>query len=388
MKQPKTYYDLINCKTRIAVFQGGTRSGKTFSIITVLCQWCYENQNAGYLITVVRKSFPSLRASVMRDFLFILDREGWYDERNHNKTENTYALFGNTIEFISIDQPQKIRGATRQFFFANEANELDLETYRQLALRTSNKLEGPSIILDYNPSDEYSYIYDAIIPREDASFYKSTYLDNPYLNQETIDEIERLKDTDEYYWTVYGLGERGISRETIFRSDIYTELPEHAKFLAWGLDWGFANDPTALVKVYEYDNAIYIEQFLYSGGLTNSDIADKMTQLGITRHEEIIADSSEPKSIEEIHRMNFNIKPAKKGPDSVRIGIDLMRRKKIYVKETSLDAQKEFRNYKWMTDKNGKVLNTPRDDWNHCVDAVRYVCLNKLLRRTGKYFVQ
>jgi phage terminase large subunit len=324
----------------------------------------------------------------MRDFFFILDREDWYDERNHNKTENTYSLFGNTWEFISIDQPQKIRGAKRQFCFINEANELDLESYRQLALRTSNDFQGVSMILDYNPSDEYHWIYDHVIPRDDASFYKSTYLDNPFLNQETIDEIERLRDTDEYYWTVYGLGERGISRETIFRSDVYSELPERAKFLAWGLDWGYANDPTALVKVYEHDHALYIEEVLYSGGLTNSDIGDKLKDFGITRHEEIIADSSEPKSIEEIHRMNFNIKPAKKGADSVRIGIDLMRRYKLYIKDTSTNAQKEFRNYKWMTDKNGKVLNQPKDEWNHCIDAVRYVCLNKLLRRTGKYFIQ
>ena len=387
MRQPKTYYDLKNCKTRVAVFQGGTRSGKTFSIITVLCEWCYRNQNAGYVLTIVRKAFPSLRASVMRDFLFILDREGWYDERNHNKTENTYNLFGNMWEFLSIDQPAKIRGAKRQFCFINEANELDLESYRQLTLRTSHDLDAPSVILDYNPSDEYHWIYDEVIPRDDASFYKSTYLDNPFLNQETINEIERLRDTDEYYWTVYGLGERGQSRETIFRSDIYSELPERAKFLAWGIDWGFANDPTALVKVYEHDHALYIEEFMYSGGLTNSDIGHKLQELGITRHEEIIADSAEPKSIEEIHRMNFNIKPAKKGADSVRIGIDVMRRYKLYVKDTSLNAQKEFRNYKWMTDKNGRVLNQPRDEWNHCVDAVRYVCLNKLLRRTGKYFV-
>ena len=388
MRQAKAYYDLLHCKTRIAVLQGGTRSGKTFSTITLLCEWCYRNPNAGYLITVVRKSFPSLRASVMRDFFFILDREDWYDERNHNKTENTYSLFGNTWEFISIDQPQKIRGAKRQFCFINEANELDLESYRQLALRTSNDFQGVSMILDYNPSDEYHWIYDHVIPRDDASFYKSTYLDNPFLNKETIDEIERLRDTDEYYWTVYGLGERGISRETIFRSDVYSELPARAKFLAWGLDWGYANDPTALVKVYEHDHALYIEEVLYSGGLTNSDIGDKLRDFGITRHEEIIADSSEPKSIEEIHRMNFNIKPAKKGADSVRIGIDLMRRYKLYIKDTSTNAQKEFRNYKWMTDKNGKVLNQPKDEWNHCIDAVRYVCLNKLLRRTGKYFIQ
>lgn len=383
MKQPKTYYDLLHCKTRIAVFQGGTRSGKTRSIINALCEWCYRYKDAGWVITIVRKSFPSLRASVFRDFMTVLEEEGWYDESNHNKTENTYNLFGTIWEFISVDQPQKLRGAKRNIVFMNEANELDLESYRQIALRTTDK-----IIMDYNPSDEFHWIYDEVIPRDDASFYKSTYLDNPFLNAETINEIERLKETDENYWRVYGLGERGKSRATIFESSIYTELPEGCKQVAWGIDWGFSSDPTALVKVWIRDNELYIEEFLYSGGMTNSDIMAHMKECGITRHEEIIADSAEPKAIHEIHRGGFNIKPAKKGPDSIRIGIDLMRRHKLFIKDTSLNVQKEFRNYKWKTDKNERTLPVPVDSWNHAVDAVRYVCLNKLLRKTGTYTIR
>jgi len=313
----------------------------------------------------------------------VLEEEGWYDESNHNKTENTYNLFGTIWEFISVDQPQKLRGAKRNIVFMNEANELDLESYRQIALRTTDK-----IIMDYNPSDEFHWIYDEVIPRDDASFYKSTYLDNPFLNAETINEIERLKETDENYWRVYGLGERGKSRATIFESSIYTELPEGCKQVAWGIDWGFSSDPTALVKVWIRDNELYIEEFLYSGGMTNSDIMAHMKECGITRHEEIIADSAEPKAIHEIHRGGFNIKPAKKGPDSIRIGIDLMRRHKLFIKDTSLNVQKEFRNYKWKTDKNKRTLPVPVDSWNHAVDAVRYVCLNKLLRKTGTYTIR
>ena len=320
---------------------------------------------------------------MLRDFIHILKENDWYDERYHNKTESTYDLWGTKWEFISIDQPQKIRGAKRNICFINEANELYLEDFRQLILRTTHRM-----ILDYNPSEEYHWIYDEVIPRDDANFYRSTYLDNPFIGQDTINEIERLKETDENYWRVYGLGLRGKSRETIFETSIYTELPEKAKLVAFGLDFGFSNDPSALAKVYLCDNGLYLEEMIYQGGLTNQDIAEKLTELGVGKHDEIIADSAEPKSIEEIHRMGFNIKPAKKGADSIRIGIDIMRRHKLFIKHDSLNAQKEFRNYKWKTDKNNKMLSTPVENFNHLTDAVRYVCLNKILRRTGKYYIQ
>jgi len=383
VKQPKSYYDVLNSKKRIVACQGGTRSGKTMSILTVLIQWCYTYQDAGYVIDVIRASFPSLRASVYRDFLGILEREKWYDERNHNKTENTYTLFGNLWRFMSADQPQKLRGVARNFAFLNECNELDLETFRQVSFRCTNKL-----FLDWNPSEEYHWLYDEIITRDDCDYFKTTYLDNPYLNKETVAEIERLKHTDANYWRVYGLGERGKSKATIFESHIYEELPDNAKFVAWGLDWGFSSDPTSLVKIMRVDQDLYIQEQLYTGGLTNQDIIQELKQIGIGRHEEIVADSAEPKSIEEIHRAGFNIKPAKKGPDSIRKGIDLMRRHKLYIHKESLDTQKEFRNYKWKTDRNNRTLPVPEDSWNHSVDAVRYVCLNKLLRKTGTYTIR
>jgi phage terminase large subunit len=383
MTQPKTYYDLKNCSSRIAVFQGGSRSGKTFSIITLLIEWCVLHPNSGWVITIVRKSLPSLKGSVMRDFINILQREGYYNERDHNKTESMYDLWGTTWEFLSIDEPQKIRGRKREICFINEANELPFDAYQQLVMRTTFKM-----ILDYNPSEEFHWIYDKVIPRDDASYYHSTYRDNPFLELSVIAEIEKLKDIDEEYWRVYGLGERGQSREVIFRTDTYNELPSGARFLAYGMDFGFAVDPTALVGVWEAGDALYVRQFIYLTSLTNDDIARQLTELGIGRYDEIVADSAEPKSIEEIHRMRFNIKPAIKGADSIRIGIDLMRRRKLYVHQDSLDLQKEFRNYKWAKDKNDKVLPKPVDAFNHGVDAVRYVCLMKLTKKTGQYFIR
>lgn len=384
MKQPKAYYDAKSSNARIVCLQGGTRSGKTWSVLTLLCEWCYRYRNAGYTIDVVRAAFPSLRASVYRDFVTILEREGWYDPRNHNKTEHTYNLFGNLWRFYSVESGgEKVRGAKRNFLFLNEANELTKEVFLQLAFRCTEKL-----FIDFNPSMEFHWIYDEVIPRDDCDFFQSTYLDNPYLNAETIAEIERLKETDADYWRVYGLGERGKSRATIFESHIYEEVPEGAKLVAYGLDWGFSSDPTALVKVMRKGTDLYIQELLYQGGLTNADIIDRLKQLEVGRRDEIVADSAEPKSIEEIRRAGYLIKPSIKGPDSIRKGIDLMRRHKLHLKADSMNAQKEFRNYKWKTDRDNRTIPVPEDDWNHCVDSVRYVCLNKLLRRTGTYIMQ
>jgi len=381
--QPKTYYDVVNSNARIVCCQGGTRSGKTVSILQALIEWCYTYKNANYTIDVIRAAFPSLRASVYKDFLWLLERENWYDPRNHNKTEHTYNLFGNTWRFISADMSQKFRGVSRNFAFLNEANELDLETFRQISFRCTHKM-----FIDFNPSMEYHWIYDEVIPREDCDFFQSTYKDNPYLSADTIAEIERLKETDQDYWRIYGLGERGKSRATIFETHIYDELPAGAKLVAYGLDWGFSSDPSALVSVHRKGTDLYIQEHVYQGGLTNQDIISILTQLEVSRSDEIIADSAEPKSIEEIRRAGFNIKPSKKGADSIRKGIDLMRRHKLYIKSDSLNAQKEFRNYKWKTDRDNRTLPVPEDAWNHAVDAVRYCCLNKLLRRTGTYTIQ
>ncbi len=383
MKQPKTYYDFKTCRKRVQVHQGGTRSGKTYSILQGLCELCWNNVNSGMIITVVRRTYPSLRGSVLRDFIEILQSQGLYEEKYHNKTESLYDLFGNTWEFIAVEQESRIRGRKRHVVYINEANELSRDMFMQLALRTTWK-----IILDYNPSMEYHWIYDDVIPRDDCAFFQTTYKDNPYLSEDTIAEIERLKETDDNYWRIYGLGEKGISKETIFQTHTYTALPENTKTIAYGLDFGYASDPAALILVHARGDELYIEQKLYSGGLTNQDLAHEFKKLGITRHQEIIADSAEPKSITELHRMNFNVKPAKKGADSIRNGIDIMRRHKLYVKDDSIDVQKEFRNYKWMTDKDGRILPTPKDEWNHAIDAIRYVCLNKLAHRNRTYYLR
>ena len=296
----------------------------------------------------------------------------------------TYILNGNEFEFISVDEPTKIRGRKRNILFINEANEFHFEDWQQLILRTTER-----IFLDYNPSDEYHWIYENVLPREDCTFIKSTYKDNPFLDTQTIKEIERLKDLDENYWRVYGLGERGVSQQTIFKNyDLVDSIPQNAKFIAYGLDFGFSADPTAIIEVYRHDLNLYLNEIVYTKGLTNQDIGKRLTDFNINRQQEIIADSAEPKSIEEIYRLGFNIKPAKKGADSVKNGIDIMKRYRLKITKKSVNLIKEIRNYKWMQDKNNRILNKPVDAFNHCLDSIRYVCLNKLnVNNSGKYYI-
>jgi phage terminase large subunit len=380
MKQPTTYYDTIKSKARIQVHQGGTRSGKTYSILKVLIEFCWRNKEAGQVITICRKTFPSLRASSMRDFFEILESQGWYNPANHNKSDGTYRLFGNMVEFISVDQPQKVRGRKRNILYINEANEVNLEDWRQLILRTDSK-----IIIDYNPSDEFHWIYDHVIDREDAEFFQTTYKDNPFLEQTTIDEIERLKDVDENYWRVYGLGERGASQATIFTH--YKEVSEPKE--GWrlkmiGLDFGYTNDPTAIVGIYSDGEGYLMDELLYAHKMSNAEIAKFLMDYKVP----VIADSAEPKSIDEIYGYGVNIMPCMKGADSVRAGIQYMKSKPLYVTQRSVNGIKELRNYKYHEDKNGNLTNQPVDAFNHFIDASRYaITYNQLRPDYGKYAI-
>lgn len=373
---------LSESKKRIIIEQGGTRSGKTYNILMWII-FKFTTENVGLTITICRKTYPALRASCMRDFFDILKAYDLYSEDNHNKSNSEYLLNGNLIEFISLDQPQKLRGRKRDLLYINEANEIHFEDWQQLIFRTTGR-----VIMDYNPSDEFHFIYEKIKPRDDVDFFITTYLDNPFLDADTINEIERLKYIDDNYWRVYGLGEVGVSQSIIFRVNDCAEIPETATFLSYGMDFGFTNDPTTLVEVWKQGDDLFLKELLFKTGLTNRDIDNHLKLVGVDR-KEIYADSAEPKSIEELYRMGWNIKPATKGQGSVNIGIDMMRRYNIYITRDSLNMIKEFRNYKWQEDKNGVVQNTPVDMFNHTIDAVRYALYDKLSRPNyGKYAIR
>ena len=375
------YDHLLNSDKKIIVEQGGTRSGKTYNIILwIIFEYCTNNRNK--VITVCRKSFPSLRATVLRDFMSILESHNLYSEKFHNKSNSEYYLFGNLVEFISLDQPQKIRGRKRDLLFINEGNELFWEDWQQLVFRTQER-----IVIDFNPSDEYHWIYDKVLPRDDCDFFKTTYLDNPFVEESIRKEIELLRDTDEQYWQIYGLGERAASRSTVFRYAEVSHIPEDAELVAYGMDFGFSNDPSTLVSVYTKDINLYVKEHLYRTAMTTTDIHKFLLSEELD-NKPIYADSAEPRLIEELRRMGHNIFPSLKGKDSVNAGIDLLKRYKINILSTSSNAISEFRNYKWKEDKTGALLNTPIDDNNHIIDPCRYATYSILSKpRFGTYAI-
>lgn len=371
-KQPKTYYDLKGSRKRIVINQGGTRSGKTYSTLQVLCEYCQRNRDSGAIISVIRKTLPALKGSAYRDFLEILQREGWYSENDHNKSEMYYNLFGNLFEFISVDQPQKIRGRKRTICFINEANELTWEDFFQLNIRTSDK-----IIVDYNPSDEFHWIYEKLQIREDADFFVSTYLNNPFLPQELIDEIELLRQADDNYWRVYGLGERGISQETVYTHWTYGEFPEDCE-VAYGVDFGY-NVPSTVVKIGFKEASCYVSEALYETKLTTNDLIERLKGLGIERSDELFCDNAEPKTIEELCRAGYNAKPAEK---DIYAGIQKVKSMPLFVTPESANLIKEIKSYKWKLDKNGKIHpdEVPVKFNDHAMDAMRYGIYTKLNR--------
>lgn len=363
----KIFEILQGSKKRITVMQGGSRSGKTYNIlIWFIVKLLQEN---GKTLTIVRQSLPSIKGSVLRDFIDILSRLGIYSEDNHNKTEQIYQLNGNTIEFVSADQPQKIRGRARTYLFCNEANELSYEAWMQLIMRTESK-----IIIDYNPSDLSSWIYDDVIPRDDSDFYITTFRDNPFLPKELVDELERLKDADPNYWQIYGLGERGLSQDLIYTHyKTIEEMPEEGETV-YGLDFGF-NVPSALVKVTFNENKAYVKEMLYETKLTTADVIERLHALGIDRYDEIYCDAAEPKTIEELARNGFNAKPANK---DVTEGIRTVKATPLFIQQDSVNLLKELKNYRWKTDRNGNKLDAPVKFNDHIADALRYAIFSKL----------
>ena len=365
--------------TKIVVNQGGSRSGKTFSILQLLIL-VKAFEATDMVFSIVRRSMPALKASAMRDFFEILKSADLYNERHHNKTENTYMLNGNLFEFMSLDQPQKKRGAKRAYLFINEANELNLEDWVQLSLRTEKQ-----IFLDFNPSMDEHWIYDIVIPRKDCTFIHSTYLDNvQFLPPEMVREIENLKQVDENYWRIYGLGEIGQIQGLVLTNwAVVDSFPTDCKWTSYGLDFGFSNDPTALIRTGLWGGELYADELIYSRGLTNQDIAKWMHDVGVTRADEIIADN-QPKCIFEIRKEGFNVKPTFKGPDSIITGIDILKRFRINVTKRSVNLMRELKNYKWKEDAAGKPLNVPVDRFNHGIDALRYVVMDRNLAYTRK----
>jgi len=288
---------------RIVINQGGTGSSKTYSLAQLFVTLALEV--TGCTFSVVRKNMPSLRATAMRDFLGILRDTGIYSEKHHDKTNNVYYLHGNEIEFFGLDEPQKVRSRRRDYLWINEGNELSLEAFRQLNMRTNRR-----VYIDFNPSDEFHWIYSDVLTRDDVELIISTYKDNPFLPEAVVKEIERFKEIDENYWNIYGLGQVGVSSVRIYtKYYLIDKLPEGEEMM--GLDFGF-NHPTSLVDIVLKDDDIYAKQVIYESHLTNEDLINKMGELKISKTKKIYADSEDPARIMAIKNAGYNVVPALK----------------------------------------------------------------------------
>lgn len=358
---------LLKLKKRIKVIPGGTSAGKTYSIIPILINKAIKTSNLE--VSIVSESLPHLRRGALKDFLKIMQGTNRYKEDHFSRTLLKYTFSnGSFIEFFGADQSDKLRGARRNVLYINECNNVNFETYQQLSIRTSDE-----VWLDFNPTHEF-WVHTELKDDPDVERLVLTYKDNEALSPNIVKEIEKGREkakTSKYWenwWNVYGLGLLGSLQGAIFSNwGIIDTIPEEARLVGIGLDFGYSNDPTAIIEVYKYNNTRILNEVAYRTGMVNNEIAKMLPD-----HIVIIADSAEPKSIEEIRRQSKNIKGATKGKDSINFGISTMQTQEYLITKRSTNVINEFRNYCWDTDKNGNKMNKPIDNFNHAIDAIRY----------------
>ena len=373
-----TFENLLESKHRVTHHLGGTRSGKTYAIIQFLI---VEALQTPQTITIVRKTIPSLKKTVMKDFKDILIGIGIWDENRLNIADRLYQFDnGAVIQFMNTDDPDKLRGLKSDILFIDEANEVDEDAYFQLSIRTTSK-----IILAYNPTvSPYSWLRQM----QDCERFTTNYKDNPYLPKEMVKSIEDLQQKNPKLWKIYGLGEYAANDKAIYQFEVVDDFD--AEFVAFGLDWGYGGDELALVAVFKEGENLYLEELIYEKGMVMKDISDRLEKLGINKSYEIFCDSSEPRSIEELYRCGFNAKAVKKGPDSIRFGISVIQNYKLHVLKTSTNLINEMYGYQYSTDKHGYTTDTPEGGLDHLLDAMRYVGMMKLTQkavRKGNYAI-
>ena len=353
---------ILGLKKRLRIIQGGSSAGKTIGILLVLIDTAQSSPKK--MISVVSESLPHLKRGAVRDFLAIMGEHKYFKEVSWNRTDLIYTFEnGSKIEFFGADQPGKVRGPRRNILFINEVNNINYETYTQLVIRTDEV-----IYLDYNPVSEF-FVHTEIIPKHEHDFLILTYKDNEKLPLSIVQELESRKDR-KGFWKVYGLGEIGEVEGKIYTNwKIIDEIPHEARLERYGLDFGYTNDASVICSVYYHNGGYILDEVVYKTGMSNKEIAETFKLL---KENLIIADSAEPKSIDEIRGYGLNIQPCEKGKDSVKWGIQIVQDQSISITKQSVNGIKEYRNYLWEVDKNGKILDMPVKGNDHFLDASRY----------------
>lgn len=364
---------------RIRAIQGGTSASKTISILLYLIASA-QSDTTKTLTSIVAESLPHLKRWAMRDFLMIMKEHNYYKDELWNITNSTYTFeTGSIIEFFSADQPDKLRGSRRDRLFLNECNNVTLDSFEQLEVRTKQ-----FIFLDWNPSNEF-WFYTDVKQRDDVEHITLTYLDNEALSPEIVASIEQRKDR-KWWWTVYGLWQLGEVEGKIYKDwAIIDSVPHEARLERYWLDFGYTNDPTAIVALYTYNGGYILDEITFQKGLSNKQIADIILNYPKAL---VIADSAEPKSIDEIKSYWITILGAEKWHDSIKNGIQLVQWQRISVTKNSTNVIKEYRNYMWMTDRDGKIINVPESGFDHSLDGVRYALTNLLKNKVDDFDYQ
>jgi phage terminase large subunit len=366
-------------KNRIKVIQGGSSAGKTIAILILLIDKCIKTP--GLEVSVVAETIPMIRKGALKDFLKIMKETGRFIPSNYNKTLLRYEFSnGSYMEFFSADSEEKLRGSRRTTLYVNECNNITYDAYLQLSIRTSGE-----IFLDYNPSSKF-WVNTEVIGQPETDFIILNYKDNEGLPENVINMLEsnREKAKTSSYWEnwcrVYLDGETGQIEGTIFTDyEIIDKIPDEARLIGYGLDFGFSVDPAALIAVYKYNDDIVVDEVIYQTGLLNSDLAKLMKTYNVSG--EIFADSAEPKSIQELKRFGFQVKPVEKGKDSINYGIQTLQQKHMMVTRGSKNLLDEFSKYMWKKNRDGGFDTTPIDAYNHGCDALRYLAMMKLGQR-------
>lgn len=381
----KLYSLTFNSKKPYIVHQGGTSSGKTYAIIQVLVMKAATIPDL--IITVVGQDIPNLRVGAYRDAQTIIYGDAFFTQElnDHNKSNRVFTFkIGSKIEFNSYADEIDARSGKRTHSFFNEANGIDYGIFEQISMRTTQQT-----IIDFNPSAAF-WAHDKLQGRDDVDWFVSTYRDNYFiqpsikkkiLSYEPTPENIKAGTANQYRWQVYGLGEVGRLEGLVFPNfETTNEWPDNYKWRCFGLDWGYTNDPTALVEIRYNGGALYWKEHIYKRQLTNQYISRLIKELGVT--DEIVADSAEPKSIAELRNTGVWVKPAKKGKDSVMFGIQLLQDYPIKIHAQSKNLIEEFSSYTWAKDRSGQPTNKPIDDFNHGIDAGRYAIMDRMKKKT------
>lgn len=358
----------------ILSLQGSSRSAKTVTILIFLVTYILQHKNTR--LSIVRKTLPALKGSVLIDFKDILCRMNLWNEKQLNKTELIYKFKnGSWVEFFSTDDEQKIRGRKRNILFANEANELSYLEWQQLIMRTTQ-----FAIIDYNPSFSEDHWIEQVNKDPDCYHFISTYKDNPFLEQKIIDDIEKLQGKNKSLWTVYGLGLRAVIEGRIFDDyEIVEEIPTRVHKRWVGMDFGYSQDPTAIINVAILEPDLYMDEICYRTQMLTNDIIKVLK--AECQNKKIISESADPRLIDEIHNAGVNIHAVEKYQGSIMAGITKMQEYKLKITKRSIHIKKEIDNYVYDQDKDGRYLNQPVDEFNHAIDSCRYVVLTEVIAK-------